>query len=87
MPYLLGPEAVDFKSSISLLKVFEMYFKVAPLFALNATRKLNNIIFSLDPSPSLPNWLRYGEYGEHPAVRQESDSPMSCHRGRRDGRF
>ena len=45
------------------------------------------IIFSLDPSPSLPNWLRYGECGEDPAVRQESDDPTNCHRGRRDGRL
>ena len=47
----------------------------------------NSIIFSPGPSPSLPNWLRYGECGEDPAVRQESDDPTSCHRGRRDGRF
>ena len=45
------------------------------------------IIFSLDPSPSLPNWLRYGECGEDPAALRESDDPTSCHRGRRDGRF
>ena len=47
----------------------------------------NSIIFSLDPSSSLPNWLRYGECGEDPAVRQESDDLTSCHRGRRDGQF
>ena len=46
-----------------------------------------SIIFSLVSSPSLPNWLSYGEYGEDPAVRQESDDPTSCHRGKRDGRF
>ena len=48
---------------------------------------LNCIIFSLDPSPSLPNWLRYGECGGDPAVRQESDDPTSCHQGRKDGQF
>ena len=45
----------------------------------------NSIIFSLDPSPSLPNWLRYGECGEDPTVRQESNDSTSCHRGKRDG--
>ena len=49
--------------------------------------RLNSIIFSLDSSLSLPNWLRYGERREDPIVRQESDDPTSCHRGRRDGRF
>ena len=48
---------------------------------------LSSTILSLDPSPSLPNWLRYGECGEDLAVQQESDDPTSCHRGRRDGRF
>ena len=41
----------------------------------------------LNSSASLPKWLRYGESGEDPAVRQESDDSTSCNRGRRDGRF
>ena len=56
-------------------------------FRLIANYNTDSIIFSLDPSPSLPNWLRYGECGEDPSVRQQSDDPTSCHRGRRDGRF
>ena len=47
----------------------------------------NRVIFSLDSSPLLPNWLRYGERGEDLAVRQESDDPMSCQGRRRDGHF
>ena len=44
-------------------------------------------MFSLIRLPRYQTGLRYGECGGDPAVRQESDDPACCHRGKRDGRF
>ena len=59
------------------------FWEVASLSISNQKWNLggfNCIIFSLDLSLSLPNWLRYGDCREDPAVCQKSDNPMMSQR-------